>query len=98
MYKRQDQAGRRYPIEDPLADTLAQRLAQAEEAARAVPPGPAAALAWAREMTALAAVFGELGRDERFVREVAQAAQSLRTLGVAGALEATLAAMRADAA
>ena len=93
-----DQAGRRYPIEYPLADTLAQRLAQAEEAARAVPPGPAAALAWAREMTALAAVFGELGRDERFVREVAQAAQSLRTLGVAGALEATLAAMRVDAA
>ncbi|WP_238867276.1 mannitol dehydrogenase family protein [Achromobacter xylosoxidans] len=91
-----DQAGRRYPIDDPLAETLAQRLAQAEQAAREAPPGPAAALAWAREMTALAAVFGDLGRDERFVREVAQAAQSLRTLGVAGALEATLAAMRAD--
>ncbi|CAB3913564.1 mannitol dehydrogenase family protein [Achromobacter ruhlandii] len=92
-----DQAGRRYPIDDPLAETLAQRLAQAEQAARDASPGPAAALAWAREMTALAAVFGDLGRDERFVREVAQAAQSLRTLGVAGALEVTLAAMRADA-
>lgn len=92
-----DQAGRRYPIEDPLAETLAQRLTRAEAAAHDAPPGPAAALAWAREMTALTAVFGDLGRDERFVREVAQAAQSLRTLGVAGALEATLAAMRADA-
>lgn len=91
-----DQAGRRYPIDDPLAEPLAQRLAQAEQAARDASPGPAAALAWAREMTALAAVFGNLGRDERFVREVAQAAQSLRTLGVAGALEVTLAAMRAD--
>ncbi|WP_373824679.1 mannitol dehydrogenase family protein [Achromobacter insuavis] len=93
-----DQAGRRYPIEDPLAETLAQRLTRAEAAARDAPPGPAAALAWAREMTALAAVFGDLGGDARFVREVAQAAQSLRTLGVAGALDATLAAMRADPA
>lgn len=80
-----------------MAEPLAQRLVQAEQAARDASPGPAAALAWAREMTALAAVFGDLGRDERFVREVAQAAQSLRTLGVAGALEVTLAAMRADA-
>ncbi len=93
-----DQAGRRYPIEDPLAETLAQRLTRAEAAACDAPPGPAAALAWAREMTALAAVFGDLGGDARFVREVAQAAQSLRTLGVAGALDATLAAMRADPA
>lgn len=88
-----DQAGRRYNIDDPLADVLAARLDLAEQAARAAGPGPAAASAWTVQMTGLSAVFGDLGQDARFVRAVAQAVQSLRTLGVAGALEATLAVM-----
>ncbi len=88
-----DQAGRRYSIDDPLAGVLAARLTLAEQAAREAGPGPAGASAWTAQMTGLTAVFGDLGTDARFVRAVAQAAQSLRTLGVSGALDATLAAM-----
>ncbi|MEN4922502.1 mannitol dehydrogenase family protein [Achromobacter spanius] len=83
-----DQAGRRYDIQDPMAEALAERHAQAEQAARQAGEGPSAMLAWTGALTGLAAVFGDLGRDARFVRAVAQAAQSLRSLGVAGALDA----------
>jgi fructuronate reductase len=83
-----DQAGRRYEIQDPMADRLAQQYALAEQAAQRSGEGPAAMLAWAGSMTSLAAVFGDLGQDPRFVRAVAQAAQSLRSQGVAGALAA----------
>ena len=83
-----DEAGRRYEIQDPLAEALARRHAQAEQAARAAGDGPEAMRAWAGEMTGLAAVFGDLGQEPRFVQAVAQAAQSLRSLGVAGALAA----------
>ena len=83
-----DQAGRRYDIQDPMAAALAERYAQAEQAAGLAGKGPPAMLAWTGVLTGLDAVFGDLGRDARFVRAVAQAAQSLRSLGVAGALDA----------
>ncbi|MFQ6430571.1 hypothetical protein ACLNBZ_10280, partial [Streptococcus pneumoniae] len=62
-----DQAGRRYPIDDPLAGELAARLDLAEQAAREAGPGLAGASAWTARMTSLAAVFGDLGEDARFV-------------------------------
>ncbi|WP_313624570.1 mannitol dehydrogenase family protein [Achromobacter sp.] len=83
-----DQAGRRYEIQDPMAAALAARHAQAERAAREAGDGPAAMLAWAGEMMGAQAVFGDLGRDPRFLRAVAEAVQSLRSLGVAGTLAA----------
>jgi fructuronate reductase len=83
-----DQAGRRYEIQDPMADRLAQQYALAEQAAQRSGEGPAAMLAWAGSLTSLATVFGDLGQDPRFVRAVAQAAQSLRSQGVVGALAA----------
>jgi fructuronate reductase len=83
-----DQAGRRYEIQDPLADVLTRQYALAEHAAQEAGEGPAAMLAWTGSLTSLAPVFGDLGQDPRFVRAVAQAAQSLRSQGVAGALAA----------
>ncbi|HEY9317651.1 MAG TPA: mannitol dehydrogenase family protein [Achromobacter sp.] len=83
-----DQAGRRYDIQDPMAAVLARQHALAEAAAERSGAGPAAMLAWTEAWTSLAPVFGDLGQDPRFVRAVAQAAQSLRSLGVAGALAA----------
>ncbi|MBB1597578.1 mannitol dehydrogenase family protein [Achromobacter sp. UMC46] len=87
-----DQAGRRYEIQDPMAAVLARELALAEaaleQAAARAGAGPAAMLAWTEALTGLVPVFGDLGQDPRFVRAVAQAAQSLRSLGVAGALAA----------
>ncbi|NMK49687.1 mannitol dehydrogenase family protein [Achromobacter sp. Bel] len=83
-----DQAGRRYEIQDPMAAVLASRHALAEAAAQRSGEGPAAMLAWTEAWTGLTPVFGDLGQDPRFVRAVAQAAQSLRSLGVAGALAA----------
>ena len=95
-----DQAGRRYDIQDPMADALARQYVLAEQAAAQADEqakeqageqagkGPAAMLAWAASLTGLASVFGDLGQDPRFVRAVALAAQSLRSQGVAGALAA----------
>lgn len=83
-----DQAGRRYDIQDPMASALASQFALAEQAAEQAGKGPAAMLAWAGSLTGLTQIFGDLGQDPRFVRAVAQAAQSLRSLGVAGALAA----------
>ncbi|MNS15590.1 Mannitol 2-dehydrogenase [compost metagenome] len=85
-----DEAGLRYDIQDPMAAELAQRYAQAELAAELAAersgPGPAAMLAWTETLTGLAAVFGDLGADPRFVRAVSQAAHALRSQGVGGAL------------
>jgi len=90
-----DEAGLRYDIQDPMAAELAQRYAQAELAAELAAersgPGPAAMLAWTETLTGLAAVFGDLGADPRFVRAVSQAAHALRSQGVGGALNGALA-------
>lgn len=83
-----DQAGRACEIQDPMAEALAYRYGQAEAAMRQAGAGPAAMLAWAEAMTRFEPVFGRLGEEPRFVRAVAQAAQSLRSLGVAGTLAA----------
>ena len=83
-----DQAGRRYDIQDPMAGALARLLEQAETAATLAGPGPAAMLEWTAALAGFEPVFGELGQDARFVRAVAQAVHALRSLGVAGALEA----------
>ncbi len=83
-----DQAGRRYDIQDPMAESLAVQYALAEQAAGDAGEGPGAMLAWAATLTGFTPVFGDLGRDPRFVLAVAQAAQTLRSLGVAGALAA----------
>ena len=85
---RVDQAGRRYDIQDPMAGALARLLEQAETAATLAGPGPAAMLEWTAALAGFEPVFGELGQDARFVRAVAQAVHALRSLGVAGALEA----------
>lgn len=81
-----DEAGLRYDIQDPMAAELAQRYTQAELAAERSGPGPAAMLAWTETLTSVAAVFGDLGDDPRFVRAVSQAAHALRSQGVSGAL------------
>ncbi|AUA55202.1 Polyol:NADP oxidoreductase [Achromobacter spanius] len=86
-----DEAGLRYDIQDPMAAELAQRYAQAELAAERGGPVPAAMLAWTETLTGLAAVFGDLGADPRFVRAVSQAAHALRSQGVGGALNGALA-------
>jgi len=84
----QDEAGRVYEIQDTMADELAHRYEQAEQAARQAGEGPAAMLAWVGVMTGFEPVFGDLGQEPRFVRVVGVAAQLLRSLGVAGALSA----------
>ena len=84
----QDEAGRVYEVQDPLAETLAHRYEQAERVAEQAGEGPAAMLAWAGVMTGFEPVFGDLGQEPRFVRAVGAAAQLLRSLGVVGALAA----------
>jgi len=81
-----DEAGLRYDIQDPMAAELAQCYAQAERAAECSGTGQTAMLAWTETLTGLAAVFGDLGADPRFVRAVSQAAHALRSQGVGGAL------------
>ena len=76
-----DEAGAAYPIQDPLADALAERLAQANRAGSE------------RERVAtfcaFAPVFGDdLGADPRFVQTVARATASLRERGVLATLAA----------
>lgn len=83
-----DEAGRPYEIQDPMADALARQYAIAEQAAQRAGQEPQPMLAWAGALAGLEPVFGDLGRDPRFLGAVAQAAQSLRSLGVAGALAA----------
>ncbi|HEY4067746.1 MAG TPA: mannitol dehydrogenase family protein [Burkholderiaceae bacterium] len=67
-----------YPIADPLAAELSERLAPLE---RSVHDGVA-------HFTAFEPVFGELGRNVRFVSSVARHLLALRQRGVAATLEA----------
>jgi fructuronate reductase len=74
-----DEAGGAYPIQDPLADDLARRLAEADAA-----PDERGRIA---HFCAYAPVFGaDLGRDERFVRAVARHTAALRERGVSATL------------
>jgi fructuronate reductase len=81
-----DQAGRGYEIQDPMAEALVRQYALAEDALRQAGSLPDLMQEWARVLTGFKPVFGELGQDGRFVLAVAQAAQSLRSLGVEGTL------------
>lgn len=71
-----DEAGRSFPIDDPLADALAQHAATARDGNERI-----------RALCAFTPVFGDLGALPRFVGAVERQAQRLRTLGVVGALE-----------
>lgn len=76
-----DEAGARYPIQDPLADALAAALAGAEQATTEVER--------IASFCAAVPVFGdELGPDTRFVQTVARHTASLRERGVRATLEA----------
>lgn len=76
-----DEHGVAYPIDDPLAEALAQQRALAERAPDEI--GRAAAFC------AFAPVFGTLGAEPRFVRAVARQLTSLRERGVLPTLELT---------
>ncbi len=73
-----DEAGAPYAIADPLAAALAERLAPL---AQSVHDGVA-------HFSAFAPVFGDLGRDPRFVSAVARHLVALRQRGVNATLEA----------
>ena len=74
-----DETGAGYPIHDPLADALAAQLARAD-ATGSVHDGVAL-------FTAFAPVFGELGREPRFVSAVARHALALKQRGVLATLD-----------
>ena len=65
-----DEAGQRYPIDDPLAGELAARGDTVQA------------------LCGFAPVFGELGREPRFVAPVARGLAALRTHGVRATLDA----------
>jgi fructuronate reductase len=73
-----DETGATYAIADPLAGALAERLAPL---ARSVHDGVA-------HFTAFEPVFGDLGRDPRFVSAVARHLVALRQRGVSATLDA----------
>jgi fructuronate reductase len=74
-----DEAGSAYEIEDPLAGELAELLARAE-ATGSVHDGVA-------QLMSFTPVFGELGKEARFVSGVARHMLSLRQRGVLTTLE-----------
>ena len=73
-----DETGATHSIVDPLAPALAERVATLE---RSVHDGVA-------HIVAFEPVFGDLGRDRRFVSAIARHLVALRQRGVAAALEA----------
>ncbi|WP_459615601.1 mannitol dehydrogenase family protein [Bordetella sp. 2513F-2] len=77
-----DEQGQAYPIQDPLAPELIERLAAAE----AGKPGDAAHAA--AQAAGYAPVFGDLGADADFVQTLGTALQALRTQGVRAAVQA----------
>lgn len=78
----QDEAGARYSIDDPLAAELAARAADAA----AVFGRDGDALGRAARLCAMPAVFGDLGRDPRWIAAVAPRLESLRVDGVVATL------------
>jgi fructuronate reductase len=73
-----DEAGRKYTLDDPLADELAALHARAMD--RATPEARAA------EITRFAPVFGDLADEPRLVAALAHALEALRSQGVATTL------------
>jgi fructuronate reductase len=76
-----DEAGTRYPIQDPLADAIAACLAEADRAADEVER-------IVRFCTGTSMFGDDLGHDPRFVQTVARHTAALRERGVLATLEA----------
>jgi fructuronate reductase len=74
-----DEAGATHEIEDPLAPALAEQLARAD-ATGSVHDGIAL-------FTGFTPIFGDLGKEPRFVSAVARHALSLKQRGVQLTLE-----------
>ena len=81
-----DETGEPFAIQDPLADALAERLAQAERAAAGIGDRQAAEERRIALFCGYTPVFGELGQDPRFVRAVAEQTLALRERGVLATL------------
>ena len=77
-----DEAGQAHRIEDPLADELTDLVRRADAAD--------GALERAACVSAFTPVFGELGREPRFVAALARQAVALREGGVRAALRAVM--------
>jgi fructuronate reductase len=77
-----DESGVRYDIEDPLAEALAEWLASAERSASGIGKPALSEERRVAELLGFAPVFGDLGREPRFVHEVARHTRSLRERGV----------------
>ena len=84
-----DEQGQPYAVSDPLADALAERVAQAGRAAASAPPDGATE-AWVRSFVGFKPVFGEdLAGQPVFVVAVAAALSALRSDGVQATLDAS---------
>ena len=83
-----DEAGQRYDIQDPLADTLAKALAQAEDACAEVADTQAGERRRVEVFARRAGLFGELSEQPRFVEATARHTHILRERGVRAAVEA----------
>lgn len=75
-----DEAGHAYPIDDPLASLLAERVRAADAQADAT--------ARAATLIDVVPVFGDLARSQRLIDVVSPALESLRSRGVAETLHA----------
>jgi fructuronate reductase len=72
----------KYPINDPLADELKELLERADHEADRMPSGAEAERRRISIITAYAPVFGDLGRDPRFIDALTRHSRTLRELGV----------------
>ncbi len=83
----EDENGARYPVEDPLAESLAKLVARADVAARAAAPKQAA-YRRALVLAGYRPVFGDLGDKPVFINALAAQLEILRERGVLHALQA----------
>ena len=82
-----DEAGRRYPIQDPLAAELAARLDHATATVASLPEAERG-VAWVGELFGFAPVFGDLAGAMPAITAVATQLQRLRAAGVIATLRA----------
>lgn len=83
-----DEAGRRYDIQDPLADTLAKALARADDACAQVADTQAGERCRVEVFVRRVGLFGELSEQPRFIEAMARHTQLLRERGVRAAVQA----------
>lgn len=77
-----DRGVAKYPIQDPLAADLAEHIAEGDAAAEGAADSQEAERKRVAAFAGFRSVFGDLGKDERFVNAVARHSLQLRTLGV----------------